>query len=67
MPDAARAELLQAVFEQALDRDEQFLMALIYQDLLSSIAPTEDLTWFAATAARALYVAGASAGGGQMV
>ena len=58
MPDAARAELLQAVFEQALDRDEKFLMALIYQDLLSSITPTEDLTWFATTAARALYVAG---------
>ncbi len=56
--DAVRAELLQAVFEQALDRDEGFIMALIYQKFLASIVPTEDLTWFASTAGRALYVAG---------
>lgn len=63
--DAVRAELLQSVFEQALDHEEEFLMALIYQEILASIAPTEDLTWFAATAGRALYVAGRPQAAGQ--
>ncbi|WP_343565426.1 hypothetical protein [Kiloniella sp. b19] len=56
--NAVKAELIEAAFEQAGTAEEAFLMALVYQDILASLEPTDDLIWFAGTAGRALYATG---------